>query len=304
MVSIINFIKNKNKIIFLGIIIASFLNKISYASNINVGYIDLNKALILHPKMMYFDYNRLGFYKNKISKETNIYNSNNNISDIEPLKKRIRELNITLSKIPPTNEDNLINIQTEIDSLKKELSDLEFEINNNDITNVPETRIILSEISEEVFETINEIAEEQNLSVVLNNSDISYNTFPSTYVNRSAFKKTITSGLDNPYQLFMFDIFKAAKSGDTPSSINLSNWLEYSRDPSLVSDLPLKSQNIVIKGGKDILTDVLRRIYLKNNISSQNFQKLEMALIEINFVKYLKWKGKYEKNNNNLPLLI
>lgn len=297
MVRITNFL-TKPQIILFGIFFICFLSNFCYADNSNIGFIDLNKALILHPKMIFFDYSRLGFYKNKIYKntDTNVLNQENTINsnnNIEIIKSKIRDLKIKLSNIPTeTNnqyfKDEIINIQNKIERLKIELSDIEFNIANSEITTISETKVILDEISKEVIETINEIAEEHQLSVVLNNSEISQKSFPLSYDDRSAFKSGIIIGLGSPYYLFLSEAINSAKTGDIPSSVNLSNWLEYARDPSVIKNLPLKSQSIVVKGGRDILFEVLKKIYLKNNISKENYQQIEMALIEINISKLLK----------------
>ena len=239
MVRITNFL-TKPQIILFGIFFICFLSNFCYADNSNIGFIDLNKALILHPKMIFFDYSRLGFYKNKIYKntDTNVLNQENTINsnnNIEIIKSKIRDLKIKLSNIPTeTNnqyfKDEIINIQNKIERLKIELSDIEFNIANSEITTISETKVILDEISKEVIETINEIAEEHQLSVVLNNSEISQKSFPLSYDDRSAFKSGIIIGLGSPYYLFLSEAINSAKTGDIPSSVNLSNWLEYARD--------------------------------------------------------------------------
>lgn len=286
-----------NQIVLLGIFFLCFITKVSFADNSDIGLIDLNKALILHPKMSFFDYSRLGFYKNKIDhnliKNTSIQQDNDLKVNIETIKRKIRDLKIKLSEIPTDSnnqyfKDEIINLQNKIERLETKLSDFEFNVANSDITTISETKEILAEISKEVIETINEIAEEHQLSIVINNSEISQNTFPISYNNRSAFKSGIIIGFGNPYYLFLSEAVNSTKTGNIPSSVNLSNWLEYARDPSVVNNLPLKSQSIAIKGGRDILSEVLKKIYLKNNISLKDYQKVEMALIEINISKLLK----------------
>ena len=267
-----------------------FLPISTYAEeNLRIGKIDLAKALILHPKMSFFDYERLGFYKKDLINKYNYVELNNSCDlsvsreEIELIRTRIKDLNNKLSKIPPiadnkNNVDEIYKIQTEITELKNKISDIEFDINNSDITNVIETQKLLSDISIDVFKAIKEVAEEENIYAIFNNSELSNNNFPASYNDRSVFKNNSLTVFDNPYYVFLSDALKASKSGEIPSSVNLSNWLEYSRDPSLFDRLPIKTSVFVLDGAEDVLMAVIKKIYLQHNISLEDYKRLEQVL--------------------------
>ena len=284
---------NNKTLIYFYIVFLICVCHTCYADSNNIGKIDLNKALILHPKMAFFDYERLGFYKEHLDDGKNQLSSTNiqidKSEEIQSIKNKIRELKFKLNDIPPvtngkSNEEEIKSLIAQIDSLTNKLTDIEFDITNNDITNVSETKEILSLISKEISNSIEEVAAEQNLSVVLNDSNLVANSFPDLYENRIVYKKnnsTVNIG-DNPYYLFLSESINSKKTGELPSSINLSNWLEYARNPNVVRSLPLRNQHLVISGSKDILLEVLKKVYLKNNCSLDKYQKIESVLMSLN----------------------
>ena len=90
---------NNNWLRSFSIILLISISSICYADSCNIGKIDLNKALVLHPKMFFFDYKRLGFYKEHLNIKENQLNSSKNELDksreIKSIKNTIKELKRT-----------------------------------------------------------------------------------------------------------------------------------------------------------------------------------------------------------------
>ena len=150
------------------------------------------------------------------------------------------------------------------------------------------TKKILLEINNEVLETVKEIAKEKSLNIVFNDSVPNHKIFPDSYNDRSVFRNFGASSGNNAYYDFLSDSIRASKKGATPASINLSSWLEHSRDPKVIDSLPMNSQSFVINGAEDILLEVIKRIYSKYNIKEDIYKNIELALKEIKSDKL--WK--------------
>ena len=104
------------------------------------------------------------------------------------------------------------------------------------------------------------------------------NVFPKDYINRFAFKSNDENPFQNLYQSFFNDVIESTKKGGFPTSTYLSGWLEHQIFPGQIAVLPLNSQSLVITGAKDILPDVLKKIYKKYNMSLDILTKLEHLL--------------------------
>ena len=66
-----------------------------------------------------------------------------------------------------------------------------------------------------------------------------------------------------------------------PSSAYLSNWLEMSRNPEMINALPSTPQPFVFIGAKDILLDVLKKIYSKYNCPVEAYENIKEAVVII-----------------------
>lgn len=270
----------------------------SYAQTNAVGQIDLELALILHPKMSLFDFKRLGFYKVNLDlSDKDFYKYINNLrrntpdrsNELNIIKNNIKDLKIKSRNIYAKNrKQNSINendykeINNQIHKLEEKLADIEFDSKNYEITNIEETRKILSSIKKEVFEVIDDIAREKDLAVVLNNPVNHFNNdFPIEYENRIAFSQKHTNMYSEIYFQFLLGAELSKNDYTLPSSAYLSNWLEMSRNPEMINALPSTPQPFVFIGAKDILLDVLKKIYSKYNCPVEAYENIKEAVVII-----------------------
>ncbi len=284
----------------LFIMLSMFLllsNNLIFASEYKAAKIDLSFILVLHPKMSLFDFNRLGFYKTELSlSNKEFYNEIRKIRkntidekieiEIKTIKNKIIELNKELNNLNKisknsTKESNKIaiqNISNQITLLRKRLKDIEFDAKNNEITKFDETKRILFEINNEVMESIKEVAKEQDISIVFNDSQVHKNSFPTPYETRSAFKKNKYKHFTNDYYEYL-SIAVKLNEFVLPSSVYLSQWLEMARLPDVIEILPFDYQHIVVGGAEDITMEVIKKIYCRYNISLDFYTRIEKIFI-------------------------
>lgn len=275
------------------VLLFTFISSLCFCENYEIGKIDLAMALTLHPKMSLFDYNRLGFYKVDIGlTDEDFYQKVFNLREkaqkrsniIKNMREQIKDLGFKLNTLPKSSinyKENIDKILTRINELKEEIEKIEIEDDSTEITNFKETQTILSSINKEVNDCIKEIAKEQKLKVIFNDSIPIHNVFPLDYEQRNAFYRNSTNLSFNYYHIFLTESLKAKKEDNLPSSEHLSNWLEQARFPQSVSILPMNSQSLVLAGAKDILKDVLSKIYTKYGINKNILKNIELAITEL-----------------------
>ena len=203
-----------------------------WAINANeVATIDLSMALCLHPKMSLFDFNRIGFYKvefglteeefyaktetlrasapdrsdelNKIQKELDdVYKERDSFSDYyvnadeEKLKKleKLRETSFAKEK-----------------ELNDKILDINHQTANFDLTSPKETLVIIEEIEKDIFEAINQVAEEEKFTLVLNSTVAVPYTYNKNYINSEIYGQGIPG-----INFTLFYSFLAMNNLDSP----------------------------------------------------------------------------------------
>lgn len=276
-------IKKFSYFIAITIIISNlFFNYSCYAENDNIGKINLGLALMLHPKMSLFDYNRLGFYKvepdlsdDEFEREIERLRTNtpDKKEEISAIKSKISRL-----RNQPYDAEKEKYIESEINRLEEQIDSIEANLNNYDITNSSETQKILLNIQKEVIDTIKIVANENNLSIIFNDTVPYHNIFPSLFEDRSIFRDF---GVNTGYKPYYSFLSSSIIGNAMPSSISLSNWLEFAREPKLMDYLPLNSQPFVLDGAKDILQEVIKKIYSNYNIDDEVHKNIESVLYEL-----------------------
>lgn len=273
-----------------------------WAINANeVATIDLSMALCLHPKMSLFDFNRIGFYKvefglteeefnaktevlrasapdrsdelNKIQKELDdVYNERSSFSDyyVNADEKKLKTL-----------EQLMQNSLLKEKELNEKILDINHQTENFDLTSPKETLAIIEEIEKDIFEAINQVAEEENYSVVLNTTIPVPYTFEKNYINSEIYGQGIPG-----INFMLFYSFLAMNNLDSPidevpPSRDLINWLELTRYPKTVNLLPMKPYPLVLSGGKSILSSVMKKVYNKYNIKPAVYNVVDSVIIKI-----------------------
>lgn len=290
---------------FILIILVAFSVNIALAAENETGKINLALAFSLHPRMSLFDFDRMGFFKVKpglteadFSKEIEKLRKSPAVNDARKRKLEIEEQIRALDKQraeisarmmdlvdQKTGQNFLEQIKQLAESqeiLQNKLYDIKFEIECPDLTRPEETRKILNEIEAEVFSAIDKVASDLKLQVVLNSSLPYSLNYPQRYQSGPMFGQGIPGISFNIFYAFLTKQKNEVLPGhQPPSSRNLINWLELTSFPEAVNLLPIKPWPIVLKGGRNIISDVLKIVYEKHGIDKEIFATVDSVLHKI-----------------------
>ena len=279
-----------------------FISQSAWAINASeVATIDLSMALCLHPKMSLFDFNRIGFYKVEFGLTEEEFNAKidalrasapDRSEELQNIEKEIQKLYEERSTFSEyyvnTNAEKLKKLdQLMEDSLAKEkelndkILDIHHQTANFDLTSPKETLAIIEEIEKDIFEAINQVAEEEKYSVVLNSTVAVPYTYTKNYINSEIYGQGIPG-----INFMLFYSFLAMNNLDNPldevpPSRDLINWLELTRYPKTVNLLPMKPYPLVLSGGKSILSSVMKKVYNKYNIKPAVYNVVDSVIIKI-----------------------
>ncbi len=266
-----------------------------------VATIDLSMALCLHPKMSLFDFNRIGFYKVEFGLTEEEFNAKTEIlrasapDRSDELKKIQKELDDVYNerssfsdyyvnadeKKLKTLDQLMQNSLLKEKELNEKILDINHQTENFDLTSPKETLAIIEEIEKDIFEAINQVAEEENYSVVLNTTIPVPYTFEKNYINSEIYGQGIPG-----INFMLFYSFLSMNNLDSPidevpPSRDLINWLELTRYPKTVNLLPMKPYPLVLSGGKSILSSVMKKVYNKYNIKPAVYNVVDSVIIKI-----------------------
>jgi Skp family chaperone for outer membrane proteins len=273
-----------------------------WAINVNeVATIDLSMALCLHPKMSLFDFNRIGFYKVEFGLTEEEFSAKidslrasapDRSDELDKIQKELDDVYKERSSFSDyyvnADEEKLKKLEQLRDASlakEKELNDKMLDINhqtaNFDLTSPKETLAIIEEIEKDIFEAINQVAEEEKYSVVLNTTVPVPYTFEKNYVNSEIYGQGIPG-----INFMLFYSFLAMNNLDSPidevpPSRDLINWLELTRYPKTVNLLPMKPYPLVLSGGKSILSSVMKKVYNKYKIKPAVYNVVDSVIIKI-----------------------
>jgi len=287
------------------IILMLFFAGMITAAEADTGKINLALAFSLHPRMSLFDFDRMGFFKvkpglsesdfskeiEKLRQSAEIKNAKQRKSEIEEkirgLDKERAEISARImdqagQKTDPNIIDEIKKIAETQENLQNQLYDVKYEIECPDLTRPEETRKILNEIEAEVFSAIDKVASDLKLKVVLNSS-LQYSlNYPQRYQSGPMFGQGIPGISFNIFYAFLTKQKNDVLPGhQPPSSRNLINWLELTNFPEAVNLLPIKPWPVVLKGGRNIISDVLKIIYEKYGIDREIFATVDSVLHKI-----------------------
>ena len=257
----------------------------------NYAIVDYSKILALHPKMMLFDFNRFGFFRNNNSISNLAFNNLDkmDLNVSETLKKELKNATKALFDCRINRLKKLSELSNE-DSIDKEKKikqlECDFEIaekdlmikqyiillkqSNSDITEPSETKKILENIEEEINIIINDISSSYNLKKVLNSS------YPDRINNYG--KLTIGSDvnifLQDSFQKFRHNLFDRELKKDSLRRksyfIDLINLLEILLHKRTIFYLGIKNKSWLAntKNAKRIDNEIIEELYNRYNLSS------------------------------------
>ena len=287
------------------IFIATFLMFIcismAYADETKIAKINLGLLTALHPKMALFDFGALGFYKygfglseDEREAEKNNPDKNSNVrkkaeEEFEILQKEFAEINIKianevnklLEKTGKTNEESdllkeLRNKRIEYEFL---MEDAQYSMKYPYLTSPKETKEILKNIEKECNEAIKEAVKDKNYDVVLNSSNTVPFGYPISYRTESSFYIG-PSGIDEKIYYAILSNPREKLEDNEIAQDYLRMWILNMEDAHVQKYLPLSPRPLVLQGGKDILSDVIKILYKKYNIDESFYEDVEKAIIK------------------------
>ncbi len=272
-----------------------FITTSSFAITSNeVATIDMSLAISLHPKMALYDYNRMGFYKVKLGLSNEDF-----IKAIEELKKSPKDIKAEKEKLDSELKNLLIErneynrefflnhneitkeYQQKIDyynnreeEIKTIIKDLDWGFKNPELTSREETRSIMKEIKNEIYEAIKQIVEEKKYILVLNSYIFTARKNTNDFTD---FVQLLAMpGLNyNIYYAFYLKTLHNNNSDSNIKSLYEKNWFDLTSDDTF----PISNYPIVLSGGNNILPEVIKKVYLKYNVDS-NTCKMIVSVTE------------------------
>ena len=256
----------------------------------NVALVNLSKILALHPKMALFDFNRMGFYKVKkcnLSEDEfdeEIFNIKSSVSNdnISKLEKEIENIDRHIKIIEEKFDDNeleskLYNQRTE---LIKKLEEALYSQNNNDITDLNETRKILDDIEKEVLSVIADYSKTNNYEFVLNTSIPRLDIYTQGDSEKSGKLANLMSQSELYYFLFSdFDYNSILQK--QKNTIRFFNWLTLVKNPIIKDIVFVENIPLVIYGGENIETSIINKIYSNYSIKESVTAKIHLYKEEV-----------------------
>ena len=295
-------IKMKKLRAFIVLFFVLFASQTVFALNASdVATIDLTLALCLHPKMSLFDFERIGFYKVELGLSEEEFNAKveelrssapDRTEELKALEKELdavyEERETFTEYYVNTNEEKLKKLQqirnaskAKEKELKEKIQEIEYQAENYDLTTPKETLVIIEQIEKDIFEAINQVAEEEKFSLVLNTTVPN----PYSYKKKYLYGEIYGQGIPGINFMLLYS-FLAMNNLDTPfddfpPSRDLINWLELTRSPKAVNLLPMRPYPLVLSGGRSILSSVVKKIYNKYNIKPAVYSVVDSILTKI-----------------------
>ena len=269
-------------------------------NDVKIGTIDLEQAFVLHPKMALYNSKKIGFNKYKIglsemeSDEYNLKlkdNAPDKSSELDKLKKEMETLDneeysfyqkLTQGIVVEDINKRRKIIREQRDLLLTKIFDLEYNIENPELTSPEETIKIFNEIYDDIADSIKSVVKEKNIKILLNKN------FITTCDYRYIYKARSIMGLGHSGINFsLFYAFYNDKNLSSPFKDNNNGYMS-KRWFGLIDVKPdedyflyLNPYPTVLTGGESILKDVVKSYYKKYEIDSNAIPVLESVLSEI-----------------------
>ena len=255
-----------------------------------IGLVDLSKILALHPKMALFDFNRMGFYKVKkvnLSEDEfdeEIFKLKSSVlkDNISKLEKEIeildRHINIIEAKFEDKElESKLYNQRKE---LVKKLEEALYWQNNNDITDLNETRKTLDDIEKEVLSVIADFAKSNKFDSVINISNPRLDIYSEDDSDKSGKLMNLMKQSELYYLLFG-DFDYSSILLRQKYSVKFMNWLSLIKNPIIKDIVFSNNMPLVIYGGEKIDSLIINKIYSKYLIKESVTAKIHLYKEEV-----------------------
>ncbi|MBR4330202.1 MAG: hypothetical protein IKP71_10155, partial [Candidatus Riflebacteria bacterium] len=239
-----------------------------------------------------FDFNRFGFYK---VKRVNLSESEfdeeifkltssavNNSTIFSNLEKEIEEIDNNIKNLnEKENSEEKIkeyyNKKSELEAKKEEFEYLQA---NCDLTDLEETKKILSEIKSEVLSVISDYAKSNKIETVINVSLPRLNVYGKSYSEKSGRLLNLFN------QSEMYSLLCDGYASDSMiltknTSEAVLNYLSMVKDPILTEVVFDDNCPLVVYGGEKIDSFIINKIYSKYSIKESVTAKIHLYKEEV-----------------------
>ncbi|KAF1081926.1 MAG: hypothetical protein GQF41_1566 [Candidatus Rifleibacterium amylolyticum] len=275
------------------------------------GVVDLTLVTALHPLMSLYDFNRMSFVnvefgldakslheerqklleqgkanQDDLEKELAVINN-----EYSALKQKQFMLMNDLQKAADAREKEKLHKTTEktnhlISELWQKRNLINFRLANPDLMLPEQTAAMLNRIEREIQETVDKVAEEGGFNLILNAAIPNNGKRNMQRSFEILTDKNLSHAETDLYYAFLANTRESAQqkkdrehaAGMQKEANGAATWLEQSRQPAVQEQLPINPHPMVLRGGIDITTEVVKRLLKRYKCDDEVIERLEKLL--------------------------
>ena len=275
------------------------------------GVVDLTLVTALHPLMSLYDFNRMSFVnvefgldakslheerqklleqgkvnQDDLEKELAVINN-----EYSALKQKQFMLMNDLQKAADARQKEELRKTTEetnrlISELWQKRNLINFRLANPDLMLPEQTATMLNRIEREIQETVDKVAEEGGFNLILNAAIPNNGKRNMQRSFEILTDKNLSHAETDLYYAFLANTRESAQqkkdrehaAGMQKEANGAATWLEQSRQPAVQEQLPINPHPLVLRGGIDITTEVVKRLLKRYKCDDEVIERLEKLL--------------------------
>lgn len=276
------------------------------------GVVDLTTVTALHPLMSLYDFSRAGFINVEFGLDAkSLHEKRQKLVNLEPAEKErleseLENINSTYSNLKQRqfallneirqqkNEKQQRELSIQADKLNQQISELwqkrnlnQFRLTNPDLMLPEASEAMLSRIEQEVLEAVEFVANENGMNLVLNASVPNHGKRNMQRSFEILTDKNLPLAETDLYYAFLANSKetqeqskdRAHREEGMPARQDVpGRWLEQSRQPAVQEQLPINPHPLVLRGGINITSEVVARIFKQYKCADHVIEKLTAML--------------------------
>jgi len=279
------------------------------------GVVDLTVVTALHPLMSLYDFNRMSFVNVEFGLDAkSLHEERQKLlkqgeSKRKELENELAAINKEYSSLKQsqfmlmndlqkaTNAGQKEELHKKAEEKNRQIRELwqkrnliNFRMANPDLMLPEQTAEMLRQIEQEVQETVAKVAEEGGFNLVLNAAIPNNGKRNMQRSFEILTDKNLSHAETDLYYAFLANTRESAQqkkdrehaaSGQKEAN-GATTWLEQSRQPAVQEQLPINPHPLVLRGGIDITTEVVKRLLQRYKCDDEVIKRLEKVLNERN----------------------
>ena len=280
-------------------------------SGLQPGVVDLTVVTALHPLMSLYDFNRMGFLNIEFGLDAkSLHERRKKLMEIDDatkmaLEKEQENLNgsyselkqkqfLLMNEIRETRDENkVLKLRKQADVYQQRILELfqkrnlvTFRLANPDLVLPERTKEMMQQIEKEVLDAVKQVANREGFSLILNAAIPNNNHRNPQRSFEILIEKNLSLAETDLYYAFLANTPETAQQiqerEHMQAGISTQNgaarWLEQSRQPGIQEQLPINPHPLVLKGGIDITSEVVKLLLVRYKCDEQVINKLETLL--------------------------